>query len=134
MSNITKYIFLSLALAFSVVIFTPKASAAFDPFKDTCDGSQASNESAVCKDKNFNVGQSPVDPANGIIPKVANIIAAVGGVIAVVFIMINGVSLLTSTGDSAKVNKARDGLIYASVGIVVIIMARAIVAFIMRFI
>ncbi len=137
MSKILKTMTLSFVMIFSLFVLAPVTSMAasdFDAFQDTCDGSTAASQSAVCKDKAENAGKSPFDSTTGIIPKVANIIAAVGGVIAVVFVMINGVTLLMSTGDSAKINKARDGLIYAAVGIVVIVMARVIVAFIMRFI
>lgn len=134
MSRLLKLMSLTAFVGAAFLLFSPVAHAAFDPFEDTCDGSSAASSSSVCKDKNINAGKDPTDPITGIIPKVANIIAAVGGIIAVVMIMVNGVTLIMSTGDSAKINKARDGIIYAAVGIVIIVMARVIVAFILRFV
>ncbi len=99
---------------------------AFDPFEEAC---RDNPNNAVCT-------ASVVDPVTGensLVTKIANIIAAVGGVIAVIMIMVNGLTLITSNGDSAKLNKAREGLIYASIGIVIIVLARIIVAFIMGF-
>lgn len=115
-------------LAFvAVLTFTAAPVFAFDPFEEAC---RSNPDNSICT--------TPVtDPISGdesVIPKIANFAAAIGGVIAVVMIMVNGLTLITSTGDSAKLSKAREGVIYAAIGIVVIVLARAIIAAIMRFI
>lgn len=125
-------LFLTLFIAlFAFLLVTSTAHAAFDPFENTCDGTVATNDSSVCQDKDK--GNNLNGSADGIIPKVANIVAAVGGVIAVVFIMVNGITIMTSTGDSSKISKARDGLIYAAIGLIVIVLARTIIYVIMRY-
>lgn len=125
---------LCVALVFCLLVApVSTVRAVYDPLNEACDGSAAAQSSNVCRDRNFNSGQNPLDAQSGIVPKVANIIALVGGVLAIIFIMVNGLTIMTSTGDSAKINKARDGLIYGAIGVVVIVMARLIVALIMRF-
>ena len=52
------------------------------------------------------------------------------GAIAVVMIMISGITLITSNGDPAKVKKSRDTIFYAVVGIFVVLLSRSIVIFI----
>lgn len=115
-------------LLLSAVLFTflQPTVLAIDPYKDVC---QAGSDQTVCTTQNIN----PVTGQDSIIPKIANIAAAIGGVIAVVIIMMSGLTLITSTGDSAKITQARNSVIYACVGIVVIIAARVIVGFIMRY-
>lgn len=132
MSKLLK-IFIGTFIAILAVVAVSPRIYAFDAFKDTCDGSSEAASSSVCQDNASGKGTTLADPNNGIIPKVANIVAAVGGIIAVVFIMVNGFTIMTSTGDSAKITKARDGLIYAAVGLVVIVLARTIIALILRY-
>lgn len=105
---------------------------AFDSLQNICDGSSEATSSSVCQDRNK--GTIIADPQNGLLPKIANIVAAVGGLLAVIFIMVNGFTFMTSTGDSAKTSKAREGLIYAAIGLAIIVMARVIIALIMRYV
>jgi uncharacterized membrane protein len=53
------------------------------------------------------------------------------GLLAVVMVIIGAVQLSTSQGDSGKVKKARDTIMYGIIGIVVAILAFAIVNFVM---
>lgn len=123
----------ALVVGLTFLSMTPRLYA-FNAFQDACDGSTASNNSSVCQDKTANNSTNPADPNGGFLPKIANIIAAVGGLIAVIFIMVNGFNIMTSTGDSAKLSKAREGIIYAAIGIVVIVLARTIIAVILRYV
>ena len=70
------------------------------------------------------------------LPKViVNIISgviAVAGIIAVIFIIIGGINYMISTGDAGKVKKARDTVLYAAIGLVICILAFAIVNFVVR--
>ncbi len=115
-----------LFLTFSLV--NMDTVSAVDPFPGCRDGSAGSaSDSAVC--------QTPTDTdllagEDNLISTIANLVAAVGGIIAVVMVMYNGLQLIMSSGDSAKVTKARTGLIYTAVGIVVLVLARTIVYFI----
>jgi hypothetical protein len=132
MTKLARIILASLIAVLALVAISPRLYA-FDPLDNTCDGSDKSAASSVCQDNINNPGADLASPQNGIIPKIANIIAAVGGLIAVIFIMVNGVTFMTSTGDSAKISKAREGLIYAGIGLAVVVLARVIIAYILRY-
>lgn len=102
----------------------------FDPFGQACDGSEEAKNSTVCKGRDT-ADPNPIYGDNGIINKVANILAAIAGVVAVVIIMVSGLKMITSNGDSKKLTDARNAIIYACIGIVVIILARVIIGLIM---
>ncbi len=64
------------------------------------------------------------------IQTVVNILLYILGAIAVVMIVIGGISYTTSNGDSSKIKTAKDTILYAVVGLVVAILAYAIVNFV----
>ncbi len=59
-----------------------------------------------------------------------NIFSAIIGIIAVVMIMIGGLKYMTSQGDSSQISAAKNTIIYASVGIVIVVLAQTIVKFV----
>lgn len=64
---------------------------------------------------------------------VISIINAVVGVLAlvcVIVIIIGGVNYMTSSGDAGKVKKAKDTILYGVIGLVVCVLAFAIVNFV----
>jgi len=56
----------------------------------------------------------------------------IAGIVAVLAIIYGGVRYTTSGGDSGNVKSAKDTILYAIVGLVVIIMAAAITDFIIK--
>lgn len=62
---------------------------------------------------------------------VINVIVGVIGFIAVAMIIMGGISFATSQGDSSKVAKARNTIIYGVVGLVIAMLAFAIVNFVL---
>jgi hypothetical protein len=53
-----------------------------------------------------------------------------GGVAAVIVIIVAGILYATSNGDAAKVQRAKNAILYAVIGLVVIVMAFMITRFI----
>lgn len=72
----------------------------------------------------------PILGNDGIIINVANYIAWFAGAIAVIMIIFAAFRFVKSSGDSAKVTAARETIIYALVGLVVIVLARVITGFV----
>lgn len=56
-------------------------------------------------------------------------IYAIGGIAAVAVIVYGGVSYISANGDSGKVKKATQTVIYAVIGLVLVLLAGAITAF-----
>ena len=62
---------------------------------------------------------------------IINVIIGVIGFVAVVVIILGGVQYTTSSGDPGKVKKAKDTILYGIIGLVVAILAFAIVNFVL---
>ena len=84
-------------------------------------------------------GLPPVDAVgenagnDDLITNITNIINAVIGIlgiVCVVVMIIGGVNYMTSSGDAGKVKKAKDTILYGVIGLVVCVLAFAIVNFV----
>lgn len=63
---------------------------------------------------------------------VINVVLGLVGIIAVVVIIIGGISFITSQGDPGKVTKARNTILYGVIGVVVALLAFTIVTFVLK--
>ena len=61
---------------------------------------------------------------------VTNVLLFILGAIAVIMIIIGGIRYATSNGDSSSIKSAKDTILYAVIGLVVAILAYAIVNFV----
>ena len=71
---------------------------------------------------------------NNLMPTVStiiNVIIGVVGIVSVIFIVIGGLSYVTSAGDPGKTKKAKDTILYAIIGLIVAVLAFAIVNFVL---
>ncbi len=64
------------------------------------------------------------------IQNIINILLFIIGIIAVIVIVIAGIQYVTSGGNADQASKAKNAIIYAVVGIIVAVMAYAIVGFV----
>lgn len=89
-------------------------------------------------DLNLNVGvKSTLVPGmeenpdlGSIVNKVVNIFLWAVGIVAVIIMIFGGFQYITSSGDQAKVTKAKNTILYGIVGLVIAILAYAIVGFV----
>lgn len=77
-------------------------------------------------------GGSEASALPELVTNTINIMLYVAGVIAVIIIVIGGLRFATSEGDPAAANKAKNAIIYALVGLVLAILAYAIVNFVLN--
>jgi hypothetical protein len=104
------------------LLSAPMTSAApADAYNDTCAGAK----NAVTGACDPNTGVSGVWEAVGTIT--TWLLMAVGAV-CVIFIVIGGIRYATSGGDTEKVKKAKNTLLYALVGLAIAILANVIVS------
>ena len=94
--------------------------SALDPLAETC---KSTPDSQIC--------QSKSDDASKLISNVINTLLFVVGSLSVVMIIVGGVLYTVSSGDSGKVSKAKNTITYAVVGLVVSLLAYAIVGWVM---
>ena len=130
-----KNIFAALALAsvFAVPVLVPATVAA-----------QADNniQGPLCAgadrlEFNTTAGTCGVNSADasgkltGIIRNVINILSVIVGVVAVIMIIFGGLKYITSGGDSSNVSSAKNTIIYAIIGLIIVALAQFIVRFVL---
>lgn len=106
-------------------------NAQFDSLDKSCDQGSAS-DSAICEEAQGQGEENPLTGTEGVIMQVANVLAIAAGVIAVVIIIIAGITMMLSGGDPQKVSTSRNAIIYSTIGVVVVVLARSIVIFIIN--
>ncbi len=67
---------------------------------------------------------------DNIVKNVINIITLIVGVVAVIMIIIGGLRYVTSNGDSGQVGNAKNTIMYAVIGLVVVALAQVLVRFV----
>ena len=93
-----------------------------------CHGAQTFDVNAQtenCVPPNENGG------VNGLVRKIINILSVVVGIVAVIMIIIGGFRYITSGGSSEKVTAAKNTILYALIGLVIVALAQVIVRFVL---
>ena len=67
-----------------------------------------------------------------IVQSILNWIFGIIGIVAVVMVILGGFNLMTSSGDPGKVKKGKDTILYGIIGLVVDLLAFAIVNFVLN--
>ncbi len=75
-----------------------------------------------------NTGQTDLQ---SILTRAVNIFSLIVGVIAVIMIIVGGLKYITSGGDSGNVSSAKNTIIYAIVGLIIVALAQFIVRFVL---
>lgn len=123
-------------LAFAAFAFAPSASAQTQVQNGLCAGS-----TLTFTDQNSataNAGQctavaseGSTDKVNDTVSLIINIFSWVVGVVAVIMIIVGGFKYITSGGDSGKITSAKNSIIYAIIGLVIVALAQIIVQFVL---
>jgi hypothetical protein len=72
------------------------------------------------------------DNIERLITTIINVFSAIVGSIAVIMIIIGGFRYVTSAGDSNNVSGAKNTILYAIVGLVIVVFAQIIVRFVLQ--
>ena len=64
---------------------------------------------------------------SGSIQTILSSIIGAAGIVAVIFIVIGGINYMTSGGDTGKLKKAKDTILYATIGLIICALSFAIV-------
>ncbi|HEY0964881.1 MAG TPA: pilin [Candidatus Saccharimonadales bacterium] len=73
----------------------------------------------------------PTAKPDDVLNNVLGIVYFAGGAACVIVIVVAGILYATSNGDSGKVKTAKDAILYAVIGLVVIMMAFVITGFVL---
>ncbi len=95
----------------------------------------------LCQGINLQVGtdcsqtelsdEEATERVNALIRTIINIFSLVVGVVAVIMIIIGGLKYITSGGDSSNVTGAKNTILYAIIGLVIVALSQVIVRFVL---
>lgn len=97
-------------------------AAAQTPKEAACEGVAVDGSGADC-------GSGAGNGLSGVVKTAIRIFQTIVGVIAIFVLITAGLSYITSGGDGAKTKTAKDRILYAVIGLVVVALAEAIVQF-----
>ena len=123
-NNIAKILIAAALLAPALVPAT--VSAADADIQNSLKQGSCLDVSAECET------QGSEEDINNLIATVINIFSVVVGVVAVIMIIIGGLKYITSSGDSNNVTSAKNTILYAIIGLVVVALAQFIVKFVLQ--
>lgn len=115
------------AASFFIFVSSGIAGAAMTPVSAIDSGANNKFKESVNK-----VGGSEASSLPATVTSVINILLFVAGLIAVIIIVVGGLRFVTSEGDAASANKAKNSVVYALVGLVLAVLAYAIVNFVLN--
>lgn len=124
-------ILFSIFLSLAAVLAISSPVAAVDVFRPC---NNASTDTAVCNEvSNQNVSSSSgSNPIIATLKTVINLVSLVVGAASVIIIIISGLRMVLAGGDPKAVASARNGVLYALIGIAVTVLAQSIVAFVLN--
>ena len=82
-------------------------------------------------------GTNSVNPSTStpefktVVKNIINAILGIVGIVAVVMMIVGGINFIISQGEAAKVAKARNTILYGIVGLIIAVLAFAIVNFVL---
>ena len=119
---------LSIMLLGLCLMAAPLPANAFDTTGGVdCTGN--AGNSAVCTD---NTTTDPISGSNGLLLKITKIVAFIGGVAAVIMIIVGALRYITSNGDSNAIASAKNTVIGAVIGLIVIVLAASLITYVIE--
>ncbi len=127
-----KYLLLSVLASAGFLLFPMTVIAAVDVVGPACQDVGAGKPD-ICKDNQTGAGETdnPIFGPNGLVTKAVQVLSIVVGIASVVVIMVSGFRFITAGGNPENVTKARRGIIYAVVGLIITVAAQLIVNFVL---
>lgn len=129
-----KTLAVAFALVFSSLVGVSAVATADTYAECKCPAGSYKGEGASCTSlAECNIPTDAPGMEKELVPRVIDIINAIVGVVsllAIIVIVIGGILFVTSTGEAAKVTRAKNTIIYGVVGLVISLLAFAIVSFV----
>lgn len=137
MFKIKNLLISALALMAIFMAVFPALALAADPCDTDGNGTVSSKEAVQCgacgaSGGSCSTGGDPTKKVNDTITTVINLLSTAIGIAAVIMIMIAGFRYTTSGGSAEKVTSAKNALMYAVIGLVIVALAQVIVRFVLK--
>lgn len=121
----------TLLLAVSLCLPVASLTTA-TPAYAACTDAKSCAQEGVCAVDQSGCQTNPSGSVNSIISTVINLLSLIVGVAAVIMIIVGGFKYVISSGDSANVQSAKNTILYAIVGLVIVALAQVIVRFVIN--
>lgn len=90
------------------------------------------NTTITIKPSDLGLGNAPQHVTGNTVGAALTTVYIIAGMVAVIVIVIAGIRYVTANGDSSHIQSAKNTILYAVVGLVVIIAAAAITQFVIQ--
>ncbi len=127
-----RLIVVMLLVATLLPLSVPSRVRAVDVIDPVCTNPNAVEKPKICNDNQPNAPENPIVGPNGILTKVVNILSLIAGILAVFTIIIGGVKMIVSNGDSNSVASAKRTVLYAVISLAIVAFAQVGVYFILN--
>ena len=129
MKNMITSLLIIFGLAGFVGSVLPSRVVAVDVLNPVCEDHA---DASACRDNtNQSTSGNAIYGPDGVLTKVASLIAVIVGIASVFMIIVGGFKYITSSGDPGNAKSAKDTILYAVVGILVALAAQSIVVFVL---
>lgn len=126
------FVVLASLTVVAIPALVPATAAAANNFsgisKSTCSGTNGDISGGSNTDCDATASNSKI---NSLLAKIVNIFSIVVGVIAVIMIIVGGLRYITSGGESSNISGAKNTIIFALVGLIIVALAQLIVHFVL---
>jgi hypothetical protein len=120
-----KRLFVILAMTLALVV--PQTAMAFQLLQPACNA--GGGQSVACNTRSGD----PISGTNqGILYQATKLIALIAGVSSVILIVVSGIFFALSNGDASKIAGARNTLIGAVIGLLIVVSAQVILNFVLN--
>lgn len=125
---------LAVPLAAPVSVLAGETTTTATPQESLCAGA---NDLTITSDPASNqcektAGVNGENKVNNLLSRIINIFSVVVGVIAVIMIIVGGFKYITSGGKEEGIKGAKNTIMYALIGLVVVALAQIIVKFVLN--
>lgn len=122
-----------LSLGAIVLAITGSFAASIPCFAGSYETKQAACQAAYGDsgpDYNKCMNGSTTDGVLAKVKDILNVVFLVVGILAVIMIIVGGVFMMISAGDPGKIKRAKDTIMYSVIGLIITLLAFAIVNFV----
>lgn len=116
-------------LAPSLFLVAAPVAVSADITTKVCEGADEAAGTSGCNTGGIDGAETGIKK---LAKNIVNIFSIVIGVIAIIFILYGGFKYITSGGDSNNVSAAKNTIIYAIIGLVIVALAQVIVHYVLN--
>ncbi len=117
----------TLLLSVSSLVFAQTGQQEIN--RGLCAGANLSLTDSNCDP---NAGNDAVGKINKVIHTIINLLSVLVGVVAVIMIIVGGLRYITSGGSDTSVTSAKNTILYAIIGLVIVALAQLLVRFVLN--